>query len=428
MGLYAAWTLQRRLKKRAAEIVIVSPHPYMTYQPFMPEVAAGNIQPRHAVASLRRTLNKCTVIVGSVTGMDQSTKRATITPKEGPEYSLAYDHAVIALGAVAKMLPIPGLEEMAMEFKTIDDAVALQNQVLGKLEAAASVWDHDLRRRQLTFTFVGGGFAGVEAIAEAEEMVNVALRDHGTIRREDVKFVLVEGADRILPEVGSELAQYALKQLRERGVEVKLNTFMDSCVDGLVETSDGDQFESDTVVWTAGMKPNPVMKQLDVPLDEIGRITTAANFQAVDSDGHVVPGLWAAGDCAAVPDLALRKAGHADATCAPTAQHAVRQAKLLGKNVARAVEGSALEDYFHASLGTVASMGLYRGVAQLGSIKLRGFPAWFMHRTYHMMAMPTVRKKVQVVADWTLALFTRRDAVPVGDTREQNFKKPASGQ
>lgn len=409
VGLYVAWNLQKQLGKRDAEIAVVNPQPYMTYQPFLPEAAAGHLEPRHVVASLRRTLKRCTVISGRLASLDHASRQATIAPVEGEEYTLRYDHVVVALGAVARTLPIPGLAEQGIGFKQVEEAIALRNRILGKLEAAASNWDPELRRRQLTFTFVGGGFAGVEAIAEAEDMVRSALRDHTTVRREDVRFTLIEAAGRIMPEVTDDLGEYALEQLRERGIEVKLSTRLDSCVDGVVQTSDGDEFETDTIVWTAGMKANPVLAQTDLPLDDRGRVITLTDLRVADADGNVIEGAWAAGDCAAVPDLTTP-----GEFCAPTAQHAVRQGKALGRNLGNQLKGRPVADYKHSSLGLVASMGLYRGVAQVGPIKLRGFPAWFMHRTYHMLAMPTVNKKLRVVVDWTMALVGRRDVVPLG--------------
>jgi NADH dehydrogenase len=410
VGLYAALSLRKRLGRREAAIVVIDPRSYMTYQPFLPEAAAGNLEPRHVVVPLRRTLKGCTILSGRVTRLDHANRKVEVKPLEGESYTVSYDHVITSLGSVARTLPIPGLAEQGMGFKQIEEAIALRNTVLGKMEAASSTWDPALRRRLLTFTFVGGGFAGIEALGEVEDMARTACKDFDSIRPEDMRFVLVEAMGRILPEVGEELGGYAIEQLRSRGIELKLNTLLKSCVDGHIETSDGDSFESDTLVWTAGVKASPALGDTDLPLDERGRVRTNAALQVVDAEGNVVEGAWAAGDCAAVPDLT----GEPGATCAPTAQHAVRQGRHLGQNLARAIVGEDLLDYKHANLGTVASLGLYKGVAQTFGIKLRGPLAWFMHRTYHMWAMPTLNRKVRIVLDWTTALLFRREMVALG--------------
>ncbi|MFV0254255.1 MAG: NAD(P)/FAD-dependent oxidoreductase [Beutenbergiaceae bacterium] len=410
VGLYAALALREQLGRREAAVVVVDPRSYMTYQPFLPEAAAGNLEPRHVVVPLRRTLPGCTILSGRVTSVDHAQRRAKITPLEGEAYEVSYDYLVTSLGAIARTLPIPGLAEVGLGFKQIEEAIALRNAVLGKMEVASSTWDPQLRRRLLTFTFVGGGFAGIEALAEVEDMARNACRDFDSIRREDLRFVLIEAAGRILPELGEELGGYALEQLRARGIDLKLDTRLESCVDGEILTSDGDRFASDTVVWTAGVKANPALGMTDLPTDDRGRVTTNAALQVLDADGNVVDGAWAAGDCAAVPDLTAQ----GGATCAPTAQHAVRQGRHLGQNLARQIQGEPLVDYEHASVGTVASLGLYKGVAQVFGIKLRGPIAWFMHRTYHMWAMPTLNRKVRIVLDWTTALLFRREMVALG--------------
>lgn len=426
IGLYTALGLRKQMGRDEVEIAIVDPRSYMTYQPFLPEAAAGNLEPRHVVAPLRRELRGCTLITGSVSQIRHADRRVVVEPvEEGESYELSYDHLVIGLGSVARTLPIPGLAEFGIGFKQVEEAIALRNQVLGKMDVAASTWDPELRRRKLTFVFVGGGFAGIEALGEIEDMARDAAKMFDGIRREDMRFVLVEGAGRILPEVGEELGGYAIEQLRARGIEIHLNTFLESCVDGHIKLSTGEEFEADTVVWTAGVKANPVLARSDLPLDERGRVRTLPTLQVAGDDG-VVPGAWAAGDCAAVPDLTSEEPG---ATTGPTAQHAVRQAKHLAKNLVRELRGQPLEEYRHKNLGTVASLGLGKGVANIGGLKLRGPAAWFMHRTYHMWAMPTLNRKVRIVLDWTTALFFRRELVALGSLQSPraSFVAAATG-
>lgn len=411
VGLFTALQIRKRMGRRDAAIVVVDPRSYMTYQPFLPEAAAGSIEPRHVVAPHRRLLRGSTVLSGRVTDLNHGARKATITPVEGEAYEVSYDHVVVALGAVARVLPIPGLAENGIGFKQIEEAIALRNQVLNKMDVAASTWDPDARRRMLTFTFVGGGFAGIEAIGEIEDMARAACKDFDSIRPEDLRFVLIEGTRRILPEVGDELGGYALEQLRRRGIEIKLNTFLNSAEGGHIVCSDGDEFDSDTLVWTAGVKANPVIADSDLPIDSHGRVRTLPTLQVVDEDGAVVEGAWAAGDCAGVPDISTGEAG---VYCGPTAQHAVRQARHLGDNLVRYLSGEAVTDYSHKNMGTVASLGLYKGVAQIQGIKFRGPLAWFMHRTYHMWAMPSFNRKARILLDWTTALIFNREMVALG--------------
>lgn len=409
VGFYTALRLRRRMGRREAAIVVVDPRSYMTYQPFLPEAAAGSLEPRHVVVSHRRHLRGVDVLTGQVTRIRHGERTVRIAPEQGEEYEITYDHLVVALGSVARTLPIPGLAEQGIGFKQVEEAIALRNHVLGRLDAAASTWDPELRRRMLTFTFVGAGFAGVEALGEVEDMARDALRYYDSIDREDLRFVMIEGSTRILPELGDEMGGYALEQLRKRDIEIHLATFLESCVDGHVVTSTGIEFDSGTIVWTAGVKANPVLEQSDLPLDDGGRVRALPTLQVAGPDGTVVDGAWTAGDNAAVPDLA-----DPGQLCAPSAQHAVRQARHLGDNLARHLRGARIAEYRHKHVGTVASLGLGKGVAQVYGIKLRGWVAWFMHRTYHMAQMPTVNRKVRIVLDWTLALFFRRELVALG--------------
>jgi NADH dehydrogenase len=404
VGLYTALGLRRRLRAGEARVTLVDPRPNMTYQPFLPEAAAGSLEPRHVVVPLRRTLKGVDVVTGRVVGIDHRAKVATIEPAEGATYEVAYDILVSALGSVPRTLPIPGLAENAIGFKQIEEAIALRNHVLDRLDAASSTTDPEIRRRALNFVFVGGGYAGIEAIAELEDMARYATRYYERVSPEDLRFVLVEASNRILPEVGEDMGRYTLEQLRRRGIEIHLNTRLESAVGGHVVLSDGEELDADIIVWTAGVKANPVLAKSDLPLDERGRVKALPNLTVEGfSDA------FAAGDAAAVPDLA-----NPGQLCSPSAQHAVRQGRLLGENIVRSLRGEPLKDYRHKHVGSVASLGLHQGVAQVYGVKVKGWPAWFMHRTYHMSRMPTLNKKIRVVLDWTLALFFRREVVSLG--------------
>jgi NADH dehydrogenase len=411
VGLYAALRLSRKLRSTEGEVIVVDPQPHMTYQPFLPEAAAGNISPRHSVVPLRRELRRCRVLSGEVVRIRHADRIATVQPIVGPAVEIAYDQIVVAPGSVSRTLPIPGLREHAVGFKTIGEAIWLRNHVLDQLDVAATTVDKEVCRRALTFVFVGGGYAGIEALAEMEDMVRDALRYYENIDPADVRWVLVEATQRILPEVDRDMGAYTVQQLRKRGLDIRLGTRLESCVDGVVKLSDGDSFSADTIVWTAGVKPSPMLDETDFPRDERGRITCRPTLQVVGPNGAVVPGAWSAGDCAAVPDLSSKEPG---ALCSPSAQHAVRQARRMADNIRAVIRGGPPKDYSHRHVGSVASLGLHKGVAQVYGIKLRGFVAWFMHRTYHLSRVPSLNRKVRVVVDWTLALFLRREVVSLG--------------
>ncbi|MGC4804349.1 NAD(P)/FAD-dependent oxidoreductase [Micromonospora sp. DT233] len=417
VGLYAALRLSKKLSSREAEVVVVDPQPHMTYQPFLPEAAAGNISPRHSVVPLRRELRKCRVVAGTVTRIEHGRKVATVQPISGPATEFAYDHVIVAPGAVSRTLPIPGLLERGIGFKTIGEAIYLRNHVLDRLDVAAATPDPEVRRSALTFTFVGGGYAGIEALAEMEDMARDALRYYPELKPEDMRWVLVEATQRVLPEVDRDMGAYTVQQLLKRNMDLRLDTRLESCVDGVVKLSDGESFRSDTIVWTAGVKPSPMLDATDLPRDDRRRVTCLPTLQVVDGD-RVVEGAWSAGDCAAVPDLTKEPGNF----CSPSAQHAVRQAARMADNIANVIRGGEPVQYKHKHAGSVASLGLYKGVAQVYGIKMTGLPAWFMHRTYHMSRIPSFNRKVRVLVDWTLAFFLKREVVALGqlhDPREE---------
>ncbi|NJC70258.1 NAD(P)/FAD-dependent oxidoreductase [Planosporangium thailandense] len=415
VGLYAALRLSKKIRRSEAEIIVVDPQPHMTYQPFLPEASAGNISPRHSVVPLRRELKRCRVLAGEVTRIDHTHKVATIAPIIGPERELAYDHIIVAPGSVSRTLPIPGLREHAVGFKTIGEAIYLRNHVLERLDVAATTTDPGVRSCALTFVFVGGGYAGIEALAEMEDMARDALRYYPELKPEDMRWVLVEATSRILPEVDPDMGAYTVNQLLKRGLDIRLDTRLESCAGGVVTLSDGDSFRADTIVWTAGVKPHPMLDATDLPRDERRRVTCLPTLQVVDAQGRVVEGAWSAGDCAAVPDLTSNKPG---ALCSPSAQHAVRQARRMADNIAAVIRGRQPKEYRHKHAGSVASLGLHKGVAQVYGVKLTGWPAWLMHRSYHMSRIPSFNRKVRVVVDWTLALFLKREVVSLGELHE----------
>ncbi|WNZ10419.1 NAD(P)/FAD-dependent oxidoreductase [Streptomyces sp. 11x1] len=430
VGLYTALRLQRQLKPELGrgdvEIVVVSPDPYMTYQPFLPEAAAGSISPRHVVVPLRRVLDKCRVVIGEAAAINHAKRVATLTTlateEEGSAAEqLTYDELVLAPGSIARTLPIPGLADHAIGFKTVEEAIGLRNHVIEQMDIASSTRDPAIRDAALTFVFVGGGYAGVEALGELEDMARYTARYYHNVKPEDMKWILVEASDRILPEVGEEMGRYTVTELRRRNIDVRLHTRLESCADRVAVLSDGARFPTRTVVWTAGVKPHPVLAATDLPLNERGRLKCTAEL-SVEGVAHA----WAAGDAAAVPDVTAE----AGKETAPNAQHAVRQARTLGDNIAHSLRGEPLETYSHKYVGSVASLGLHKGVAHVYGRKLKGYPAWFMHRVYHLSRVPTFNRKARVLAEWTLSGLFKREIVSLGSLEHPRaeFELAAGGK
>jgi NADH dehydrogenase len=390
-GGFAGGYVARLLGKRGA--TIVSPENFMLYTPLLPEAASGTLEPRHVVVPLRMMCPHAELILGRATAVDL-TRRSVHVETEEDTVDVQYDNLVVALGAISRTLPIPGLADHALGFKTLADAIRLRNHVLRRLEAAAAAPTEERRRRELTFVFVGAGYAGVEALAELSDLVRDALRYYPTLQSERQHWVLVDAAPKILPEIPSSLGDYAARQLSGRGVDIRVNTTLQKVEPHATVLSDGDRLDTMTVVWTAGVRANPLNERFGLPLDERGRIKVDATLRV---EGH--DNVWGLGDGARVPNEATP-----DQYDPPTSQHALRQARRLAKNLT-----GTPKPYRYRMLGQVATLGRYKGIAEVPKLLLRGFPGWFVTRTYHLYQLPLLTRKLRVLADWTTSLFFRRD-------------------
>jgi NADH dehydrogenase len=407
-GFYSAWKLEKHLRKGEAEVTLVDPLPYMTYQPFLPEVAAGEIEARHAVVGHRRHLKRTKIVTAKVTGIDHANKTATITRADGVSWQHEYDQIVVTAGAVSRTFPIPGIADNAIGLKTIEEAVAIRDRILTNFDRAATMPAGPDRDRLLTVVVVGGGFAGIEAFAELRALGSALLKNYPELTFDDTHFHLIEAMGRIMPEVSLKTSEWVLKSLAKRGANVHLDTQVTSAVDGNVEISTGETISTDLIVWTAGVMANPtVVRGSDLLVEGRGRIQTRPDLR-VGSEDEIIEGAWAAGDVSAVPDLS---GGGVGGMCVPNAQHAVRQAKLLAKNLVAVLRGEEPKQYVHKNLGAVAGLGLYNGVFQSGNFALKGFIAWCAHRAYHGLAMPSWERKWRVIWDWWHDFFLGRDNV-----------------
>ncbi|QHC65632.1 FAD-dependent oxidoreductase [Rathayibacter sp. VKM Ac-2759] len=410
VGLYTAWGLEKRRGLAPIDVTVVEPNPYMTYQPLLPEVAGGHVQPRHVTVPLVSALKHTRVIRGAITGVSLADRTATVAALDGSTRTLAFDQVVFALGAVTRTFPTPGLAEHAIGFKTVEEAAHLRDRVIENVAQAALTTDSAERRRLLTFVFVGGGYTGVEALSELLDLSRRALAAQPSLSMGDVTWHLVEALDRVAPEVGAELSAWTLDHLRSRGVHVHLKTTMPSCEDGVVELSSGERIPAATIVWTAGVKPNPILDATDAPRGPKGHVSADARLRVITDDGEPIPGVWAAGDGAQIPDLTAAKQ---PAYYPPNAQNAVRQAKLLAQNIVADLTGGVVEEYRHVSVGTVAEYGLGKGAGLIKGVKLRGPLAWLSHRAYHGAAMPTLDRKWRVISGWVADAIAPRDLSPM---------------
>jgi NADH:ubiquinone reductase (H+-translocating) len=394
-GGFAGSTLARLLGERGA--TIISPENFMLFTPLLPEAASGTLEPRHAVVPLRVMCPHAELILGRATAIDYDERLVRVEALEG-KIDVRYQDLVIALGSISRALPVPGLMDHALGFKDLADAIQLRNHVLRRLEAADAAIDESHRRQELTFVFIGAGYAGVEALAELSDLVRDAVRYYPHLHDARQRWVLVDAAPKILPEIPPRLGEYAAHQLTGRGVEIYVGTTLESVEGNVAQLSNGERIPTHTVVWTAGVKAHPILGQLGLPLDERGRVRVDETLR-VDGHEHV----WSLGDCARVPN---RAAPEPDP---PTSQHALRQARRLAKNL----RGNP-QPYRYRMLGQVATLGRYKGIAEVLSLRFTGFPGWFITRSYHLYQLPLLSRKVRVVVDWTVSLFFRRDISELG--------------
>ncbi len=323
-GMYTARRLERRLPPDEAEIVLINPENYMLYTPLLPEAAAGTIEPRHVVVPLRQALRRTRVRVGNVTAVDLDHNTCTYVTAGGSERQMGWDRLVVALGSVSRMFPVPGLAEHAVGFKTLAEAIHLRNHVLEQLELADATEDPDERTARLGFVVVGAGYAGTELIAELQALVRRALRLYPALRHSDTRWVLADMAPRVLPELGGRLSDRALQVLRGRGVQIRLETTLEQVGPDWVRFTGGEWMPATTIVWTAGVMPDPLAGKLGLASDERGRIVVDEHLAVAGRDD-----VFAVGDVAAVPI-----AGPEPRTAPPTAQHALRQARVCADNLA----------------------------------------------------------------------------------------------
>jgi NADH:ubiquinone reductase (H+-translocating) len=401
-GAMAARELERTLPKQSARLALINETNFMLYTPFLPEAAAGTLEPRHVVTPLRDILKRTYLRLGSIVAHDPEAKRVTVRSKYGETETLPYDQFLLALGSVSRVLPVPGLAEHAVGFKSLADAIYLRNHLIETLEEANATENPARRDELLTYVFVGGGYAGLEALAELQDFAADAMDSYPRARLHGMRWVLVEATGRVLPEIDLELAEYALRELRGRGIDVRLETTLEEVGPDTARLSTGEVLPTRTVVWTAGVAPQPILRELNLPLDERGRVPVDEHLRVEGMDS-----VWAIGDCAAAPDP---RGG----LTPPTAQHAVRQGPIAARNIAAELGVGSPQRFEYRSQASFVNLGRYKAVGRIGDHTFRGFPAWWLARSYHMSQIPGAARKARAVIDWTASLPFRRDISEVG--------------
>lgn len=385
----------------SVEITLFDRENFSVFTPLLPEVPSGALEPKHIVSPLRARLRRTSVRQAEVHLVD--TKRKQIVAGHCPmcaEYVAEYDYLVLALGSVTNFFGLPGVATHAMTMKSLADATTLHEHVIGKFEHADLDPDPAVRRRLLTFVVAGGGFAGVETAAELNDFVRAAGRYYPNLRPDDVRVVLIHPGDRILPEVSEALSAYALRKLRSRGVEIRLKTRIAACDGANVSLAGGEIVPCQTLIWTAGVVPNPLLERIDVPRTATGRVDVDPTLAVPGRSG-----VFALGDCAALTDTSTGK------PCPPTAQFAIRMGRVVAENIAAAIRGGSARPFSYRPVGMLASLGRHSAVAEIMGVRFSGFFAWWLWRTIYLMKLPGLERKVRVVLDWTLDLFFPRDIV-----------------
>ena len=399
-GLYAAMQLEKTLAREPnVEVTLVNRENFFLFTPMLHEVAASDLDLTTIVNPARKMLKRVNFFAGNIERIDLPRKHVVVSHGfDHHHHTLEYELLVIGLGSITNFYGLPGLEERALTMKSLGDAMTLRNHLIAHLEEADSECC-SVKHPLLTFVVAGGGFAGVETVAGLNDFVREALPSYPHLTERMLRIVLVHPGPVILPELGEKLGAYAQKKLAERGVEIRVDTKVEGVSERGVKLSDGTMIETNTLVRTAGTSPNPLVQELKCKRER-GRLVVNEYMEVADW-----PGVWALGDCAAVPDRSTGK------PCPPTAQHALRQGRVLAHNIEAAVRGGRKKPFVFSTIGQLAAIGKRTGVANILGVNFSGFVAWWLWRTIYLSKLPRFEKKLRVALDWTLDLLFSKDIV-----------------
>lgn len=402
-GATCARALEASARRGEADVLLVNQGNYFVFTPLLVEAGTGALEPRHAVVPLRDFLSAATLRSAEVLGLDRQRRavRFRIVGNDTEDEAF-YDHLVVALGSVTRLPDVPGLSRFGFAMKSLPDAVALRDRAIQLLERAEATHDPDRRRALLHFVVIGANFSGVEVAGEFSEFLREAARAYRNVSRDECRVSLVEVAPRILSALDEDLADYALAKLRARGIDVRLSTTVAEIARDHALLSDGGRLDTHTVIWCAGIAPNPLVSRLGLPTDAQGWLLCEPDLRVRGCSD-----IWGIGDCAVNPDPSGR-------AYPATAQHAVREASALAANLRRVLRGEPTRPCEIRSPGALAALGCRTAVAKVYGVKLSGFPAWFLWRTVYLLKMPGWVRRIRVALDWTLGLFFRRQIVQLG--------------
>lgn len=413
-GLSTAMELEKELGAHSEiEVTMVNRENFFLFTPMLHEVAASDLDLTTIVNPARKLLRRVNFFAGEVKHVDLTARKVVVAHGfDHHEHMLEYDHLVLGLGSTTNFYRLPGLQERALTMKSLSDAMRLRNHLIAHLEEADSECCQ-VKNPLLTFVVAGGGFAGVETIAGINDFVRGALRSYPNLREDMIRVVLVHPGKFILPELGEKLGAYTQRKLEGRKVEIRVNTKVAAVTDRSITLSDGTEIFTNTLVWTAGTSPNPLLAGMPC-VKERGRLVVNEFLEVCDW-----PNVWALGDCAAIP------IGKAGGFHPPTAQHALRQGKTLAKNILAAIRGGKKKPFTFSTIGQLAAIGRRTGVANIFGVNFSGFMAWWMWRTIYLSKLPRFEKKVRVALDWTLDLLFSKDLVQFLEIKANIVTKPA---
>lgn len=410
-GVYTALALEKLIKHQDdIDVILINQDNFLLFTPLLHEVAASDLDPTDIVNPIHKLLKKVNFFCGSIDAIDLPNKKVVASHGANKHsHEIPYDHLVLALGSVTHFYGLPGLEENALTMKSLGDAIYLRNQIIGLLEEADFDCARDFRPSLLTFIVTGGGFAGVETMASVHDYVRSILPFYRNLEERDLRFILISSNKTLLPELDERLGKYAGELLSMRGIEIFYNTKVTEYLDGKVKLSDGKTIESCTLVWTAGISSNPIISQLPCNQDK-GRIKVAPTLKAENWEG-----VWALGDCACIPNP------DGKGSYPPTAQHAIREAKVAAHNILAEIRGKPLKPFRYKTVGQLSSLGHRKGIAQIFGLRFSGFFAWWLWRTVYLFKLPRFEKRFRVALNWSLDVLFSKDNVQIPTIRSKGL-------
>lgn len=408
-GVYTALGLQKEARKGLIHLSIVSRDNFFLAQPMLAEVVSGSIEPSHIISPIRRLCPKSNFHQAEIEDIDLDRRLVVIRYRGQANYQyIPFDHLVLAVGATTDLSWSPGVAAHSFGFKTLGDAIALRNHLIAVLEKANVESDLNRKRDLLTFVVAGGGYTGVEVSAEINDFVKEASQSYQNVQPASIKVVLLQGSSRILPELDGASACFSHRVLQRKGIEIKLDARIVDATSESVTLKDGSSIPTRTLIAAIGSVENPLLENISCQKDHRGRLVVDSTLAVL---GH--PNVWSLGDCAAIPD------GVSGQVCPPTAQCAIRSAKLLAKNIMATISGKSVKPFAYKDRGVFVPLGRFSGTAHVMGFNVSGFWAWWMYRTFFLLQLPRLKRKIQVLIDWSLELIFSRDIVNLDITKSR---------